>query len=1091
MTPVTRLRVLGEVATLSAPDRPSRSLERKVAGMLAYLALEGATARTVLAGLLWPDTPETTARSNLRQTIRRLHGPDGAAVVQGEPLLTLLNVQADVAELEVAAFAGQDAQVVALADELLGTYDYADCPDFLDWLLAQRERLLTLRLEAFARLAQTAEARGDLQAALAHAQRLLALDPLSEAAHRLVMRLHAVSGDRSAALLAFEHCQATLKRELNVLPLPETAELARQIQDGAALPAPQAEARLPLPQAIQRPPILVGREREWRELEAAWQRGQTLIVSGPAGVGKTRLLRDFLASKGPYEFFQAQPAGGGVPYASLTLLYRYLLQRYPQVALPDWVRAELARLLPELGPPAAPSGAAPGGDELRFLEAQVQFLVQLAGTGLRHLMLDNMHLADQASFASGYYLHAHPALRRAGIRMALSFRDGELPEGREQVLQQSAEGGSIGLLHLMPLKETDVQALLDSLALPLAPGAAGTLTQHTGGNPLFILEILRSLLETGPLGRSLPEHLPVPSSLGTLVTRRLERLSLEARSLARTAAVAGADFSLPLAAEVMDTTPLLLAEPWAELRGAHLLEDQGFTHGLLEEITLQGVPAAILAWLHRRVALYLEGTGADPSAIARHWSAAAEDRQAAPWWLKAAQVYQGRQAIQEAETAFVRVLDAARPGEEIHLDALYGLGVTLSGVNPAAAEAHLLALCSDAQAGGDPGREAQAHAALANLYRLCGRLAEGQTEVTQALKLLPPHAPAARAGLLRTRFWLELRCGHPHEAEQAIAQAMELTPNPFWLENERALLYWHTGRFQDAARMYEQLLAQARERHESEQTMIGVAANMSWTYWTLSRNREAVNLLEQALRFPASPFDRGVQYLNLGTVLCSLGQYARSMQVLAQAQELLAKYDLHLVDALHRQGLTCYRADQHALALPYLQQAADLGRRVGDPYRLSYTVATLAAVEANLGQLEVARAHATEALTTARRTHFPLSEVISLHGSTVMERLSGHPQAALERALEAAQISRRGDMWESVGQSLLLAGLVPGPDAETHLQEALSIGQQRGLPDVVWRSAQALSATDPSMAELACQTRETLRHHSPPGWLAELAEQTA
>lgn len=229
-----RLEVLG-VPTLHIQNRQLRPLERKTAGLLAYLSLEGSTSRSKLAGLLWPESTESTARNNLAQALRRLKQAAGAEVVRGGDVLELLGLTVDVALLQVAHFAGRHQELAEARGVLLEGCDYDDCPDFDDWLLVQREKLAELRRMSLAALSDGLEQAGQYLEALAYAERLLEQDLLSEAAHRRVMRLLYLSGDRPAALRAYERCQTVLKRELGVAPLAETQALAAQITQGAGL----------------------------------------------------------------------------------------------------------------------------------------------------------------------------------------------------------------------------------------------------------------------------------------------------------------------------------------------------------------------------------------------------------------------------------------------------------------------------------------------------------------------------------------------------------------------------------------------------------------------------------------------------------------------------------------------------------------------------------------------------------------------------------------------------------------------------------------------------------------------------------------
>ncbi len=669
------------VPTLHVQSSQLRPLERKTAGLLAYLTLEGPTNRSKLAGLLWPASSEATARNNLAQALRRLKQAAGAEVVWGSDVLELQGLAVDVAELQVAHFAGRHLEVVAHQAQLLEGLDYDDCPEFEDWLLVQRERLAEMRRNSLGALADGLEQAGQYREALVYAEALLESDVLSEVAHRQVMRLLYLLGDRSAALAAFERCRAILLREMGVAPLPQTQELRHQIERGELL-VPAIPAQRPeIPLAVLRPPRLLGREAEWARMEAAWEKGQALLIAGAPGVGKSRLLQDFLHSRGPALLFEGRPGDQGIPYATFSRFCLKILEHFPGLALPDWVRQELARLLPELGPAQPPIQSR--AEKLRFFQASAELVRLALAEGLGRLAVDDLQFADMASLELMHFVLSPYWGQPGALATALAFRAGELPDWMAALLEQAVQGGQAIQISLQPLDALAVQGLLVSLELPSlqddVPGWAAALVRHTGGNPFFLLETLRSLWESGGLGQPRPGRLPVSSKISTLIQQRLERLSQSAQRLIRTAAVAGVDFSPELAAYALETTRLELLEPWAELEAAQLLRGNAFTHDLLYEATLSGVPASIKTHLHQQIALYLESKQADPARIASHWLEG-EPGRALPFLIQAARRAENAYQLLEAAHFYQRAIEIAeRQGDETQtfdlLEALSGVKV--------------------------------------------------------------------------------------------------------------------------------------------------------------------------------------------------------------------------------------------------------------------------------------------------------------------------------------------------------------------------------------------------------------------------------
>lgn len=939
---MVRLEILGG-AMLTRADREPWRLERKTAGALAYLALEGATPRSVLAGLLWPESPESTARSNLRQMLRRLRDNAGAELIAGDdPLALAPDVNVDAARLELESFAGNDAAVVALEGELLGDYDFEDCEEFTDWLLVQRERIAGLRREARSRLIDASETAGDYRAALSHAERLLEGDPISEFVHRRVMRLHYLLGDRGAALNAFERCGAVLNRELGVTPMPETLALAAQIEAGARVTETSTPARRKIPLSVQRPPVLVGRDAAWTQLEAAWDAGLAVSVSGEPGVGKTRLALEFAASKGAFELIEGRPGDESLPYSTFARSLRNTLSRHPDLVLEPWVRRELSRLVPSLqadAPPPITSDA----ERLRFFEAMASVIETLREQGLRAIVIDDLQYMDAASLEAAQYLASRfsgsEGSRVGGISI---YRSGELRPEFEALLSQSIDAGMTVSIEVHRLEPEALSDLLTSLELPAIPELAASLGRHTGGNPLFVLETLRSLIESGDLERGLPDRLPLPGRLGPLVARRLERLSQGAQRLARTAAVAGADFDLELAASVLEVHVLDLAAPWAELEIAQVVRGLSFAHDLLSEAALSGVPAPIRMLLHHRIAQHLETNHGDPARAAHHWLEAGEDSKAVPHLLQAANAARDRFRLEDAARFQERAADILerhdRRDEEF---------------------ATLLQLCENLmQFDFSPRHE-----------RVTERLF--QLAVTPLERAEALHAKAEMLNMLG-RADEALSVSRDGQVEAEISANERLLAQ---LYGDSGVALWTLERLEEAHADLLRALEFTERGSDATETAVA-ASNLAVILDHLDRHREAIELHQRAITLLGQNGNRMLMpnaLSNLAISMADLGMIRASLPTLYQALALYQDFqgaDIHRFATLISIACAQRDANEYAAAMEYFRQASELAERTGDP-RGVYLHAHLARTARELGALERSLEHARIASDnpTARAQH--------------------------------------------------------------------------------------------------------------------------
>jgi DNA-binding SARP family transcriptional activator len=629
------LQLVGMPALLAASGAAD-ALERKDAALLALLATAGATPRASLAALLWPDADDDGARNSLRQRVFRLKRAAGGDVVTGGVALRL----ADGVVHDLAALPARlSADPQALPGELLGTLDYSDCAELAAWVEIAREQWRAARRDALAEAAARLEGERHISAALPYALRLVADEPLLEHAHRRVMRLHYLRGDRAAAHAAYEQARRVLARDLGVVPAAETEQLAALVRGEAVADAGLAAH----PSPVLRSPRLVGRECEWACLQSAAASHRVVLVSGDAGIGKTRLITDFVAHCGAPAVIGARPGDARVPYVVLSRLAGGLAQRFG-VPGPAWAAHELARIAPAFG--TAPPTAL---DPLRLQQALVELLAQWQTQGLALIALDDLHVADDAT------LEMLPALTHApgaAIAWLLATRSGELPAALGNWCAAEESSGPLPL-PLGPLDAAAIEALLESLALADVDAArwAAPLARHTGGNPMFILETLMAMQSEGAMTRGADIVLPASVGVAALVERRLDQLSAPALKLARVAAIAGQDFSVELAAAILRQSAVEITDAWRRLETAQVIHDQGFAHELIREATLRSVPAPIARVMHGEVAAELEARDAPAVRIAQHWAEAQQFAHAGAWFARAA----------------AEARNASRPGDEAAL----------------------------------------------------------------------------------------------------------------------------------------------------------------------------------------------------------------------------------------------------------------------------------------------------------------------------------------------------------------------------------------------------------------------------------------
>ena len=218
---------------------------RKAAALLIYLAEAGGpVAREVAATLLWPETDEEAARARLRRTLHKVRIAFGSEVIAATgaslSLHSALSVEVNSKVFEHACNVGplDEAADIYTGDFLAG-FSLPDCPEFEEWVFFRREALRSRLVQALERLIEAKIAGGEPRTAVVHATRLVGLDPLSESAHRHLIRAHLAAGDRAAAERQIESCALLLREELGITPDPATLALVREPTQAATLDTPR------------------------------------------------------------------------------------------------------------------------------------------------------------------------------------------------------------------------------------------------------------------------------------------------------------------------------------------------------------------------------------------------------------------------------------------------------------------------------------------------------------------------------------------------------------------------------------------------------------------------------------------------------------------------------------------------------------------------------------------------------------------------------------------------------------------------------------------------------------------------------------
>ena len=659
-----RARLLGLLDVRWGEQRLPSLDSARAESLLAYLLLhrDAPQPRQRLAFLLWPESTEQQAQTNLRKVLHTLRHAlrDSDRLIDVAPRTLQWRADVplwlDVEHFESALAEGrlEDAVEVYGGELLEGRWD--------EWLLDERERLARLHLDALERLARRHRQDGRWADAIRCAERLVAQDTLREESHRLLMELCRGSGDRARAVRAYHVCASTLQRELGVEPSPET----RAVYESLVTAQPAATGTTGSRTIPDRSPF-VGRTGDLARLEQAWSdassgRAQVALVTGEAGIGKSRLVDELRVHAGAVTvearaYSEEAPLAYGVTAAWLRA--QPVAQRLQRLERADLV--ELARLLPELAAQIAPPEPLPEPEMQRRLFGAVTRALLAAGAPLL-LVVDDAHWADAQSLrVIGHLVRTAPSAR---LLIAATARSEEIDHDHPlaaltialRALERCTE------IALQRLGRDDTARLAQSITGGrLASAALDRLHGDSEGNPLFVVEALK------------PDAPAAVPRVQAVIAGRLARLSPPAAALAGVAAAIGRNFTADVlaAATGLEERDFVgaLDELWRRgIVRAHGPNAYDFSHGRIRDAAYAALSPPRRRQAHLDVAQALQQTAGTPAAaLALHFENAGATAEAVRWHRRAAEEAQWLHAHADAVRALERALELSGdlpPGED-------------------------------------------------------------------------------------------------------------------------------------------------------------------------------------------------------------------------------------------------------------------------------------------------------------------------------------------------------------------------------------------------------------------------------------------
>jgi DNA-binding SARP family transcriptional activator/tetratricopeptide (TPR) repeat protein len=626
--------------------------------LLAYLAAHRRrpVSRAELIEVLWPSDAPAAPEAALKVLLARLRRVVGAALagradvsleLPDDAVVDVEVVERSVADAEAALERADPHAAMEIAIAALAIADRPLVPEFDGGWVHERRRELQEQASALLEAEATAALRigGDELAQGERAAReLTRREPFRESGYAVLMEIHDARGNVAEAVRVFDELRVLLRDELGTAPSAPIVALNERLLRGAPeIAAPPRPVSVPLPRlpgddGDAAPRVrFVGREAELERLRERWREAcdgepHLVLVGGEAGVGKTRLLTHFareVHGAGANVLYGRCDEGALLPYQPFMEALRHFVVHCGPPQLPGQAEpelAELARLVPELrsgaGAAAAPAPGEPETQRYRLFEAMTGFFAGVAGAAPLLLVLDDVQWADKPTLLLLRHLFRRSA--DAPLLVLSAYRDVEVATAPlEELLAEVRRDRRVDRIALTGVSERDTTAIV-SAGSSLRPRAdfVAQLHERTGGNPLYIQELLRDLAESGG---ELAE-LAVPAGVQEVIGRRLARLSGPTLSALEAAAVIGSELDLAtLAAATGEPSDALLDALEEGVRGGLLAEDPevvdrfAFAHALVRQTLYERQMRSRRVRLHQRIAEALATSGAaNPAELARH-----------------------------------------------------------------------------------------------------------------------------------------------------------------------------------------------------------------------------------------------------------------------------------------------------------------------------------------------------------------------------------------------------------------------------------------------------------------------------------------
>lgn len=676
-----------------------RRIPRKI---LYYLAAhEYALGRAELLPLFWPESDEASARAGLRDNLSKLRAelPDPTLLITDITKVSLdhSRVSVDLLEfLKIIEVSGRTPWQIPLDqplpqdvyNELTRAINMWRAPHFMsgvtlpdnleyeEWVRNLEKNSIHSLIHILQRVARHCLVTRNFSDCIKWLHMLLDNDPFNEEYHTQLIKTLLAMGNRDEAYSYGQKVKESFLTEIGEPPSPELLSLIKQLEKTAVTPPIRYE--IDRNQGGDLP--LIGQDDLLENLLRFYQRGGVVFLSGDTGSGKSRIASVFAKQIGPSaKFIKAicHPQQRIIPFQPFVQMMREYFNKGSFSDLPnEWING-LKSIYPDL--PVSTFREPPAeyhieiGSQAVLLEAIRSLVIKEAESNRLVILLDDAHWCDESTLATFAYLFDNNAFPSCGLLIVTSnpaYSNESLGKFQNDLLNHHPAISET--VTVPPLNQQGIKQISQMLSdRPLAANIVSKVHAFTGGNPLFAIETLRSMIKAGHRNQNDASELniEVPPSIQNILMDRFDALSDRSRSILYTSAIMGVDIDQDLLEKASFHTPEEIVDVLEELESAKIIRIQKspgqikpnytFTQHIFREAIINNLSAPRLRLIHKRVAHALKDLSQgiqdkNASILAEHFEAGGELEEAFQAWVAAGTYAKRMLSLDEEIRAYER-----------------------------------------------------------------------------------------------------------------------------------------------------------------------------------------------------------------------------------------------------------------------------------------------------------------------------------------------------------------------------------------------------------------------------------------------------